>query len=157
MTLNFLTSLSVPTQGFLLSKTGNITVWVIAILLQPNQSKKLKKSLKEWALDPNGWKKPNSKQEYNLNKLDLDNDDSIYYKMRPINEDKNLFVTFSPKYLRYQRQIRENQINRAIKQANSKQKGRKNNPNDPARFITEKHFTENGEKADKVQYVINKD
>lgn len=125
MTLNFLTSLSVPTQGFLLSKTGNITVWVIAILLQPNQSKKLKKSLKEWALDPNGWKKPNSKQEYNLNKLDLDNDDSIYYKMRPINEDKNLFVTFSPKYLRYQRQIRENQINRAIKQANSKQKGRK--------------------------------
>lgn len=61
------------------------------------------------------------------------------------------------KYLRYQRQIRENQINRAIKQANSKQKGRKNNPNDPARFITEKHFTENGEKADKVQYVINKD
>lgn len=60
--------------------------------------KKLKKSLKEWALGPNGWKKPNSKQE-----------------------------------------------------------GRKNNPNDPARFITEKHFTENGEKADKVQYVINKD
>lgn len=121
--------------------------------------KKLKKSLKEWALDPNGWKKPNSKQEYNLNKLDLDNDDSIYYKMRPINEDKleqNLFVTFSPKHLRYQRQICENQINRAIKQANSKQKGRKNIPNDPARFITEKHFTENGEKADKVQYVINK-
>lgn len=64
---------------------------------------------------------------------------------------------FLLKYLRYQRQIRENQINRAIKQANSKQKGRKNNPNDPARFITEKHFTENGEKADKVQYVINKD
>ena len=62
---------------------------------------------------------------------------------------------FLLKYLRYQRQIRENQINRAIKQANSKQKSRKNNPNDPARFITEKHFTENGEKADKVQYVIN--
>ena len=37
------------------------------------------------------------------------------------------------------------------------QKSRKNNPNDPAQFITEKHFTENGEKADKVQYVINKD
>ena len=53
------------------------------------------------------------------------------------------------KYLRYQRQIRENQINRAIKQANSKQKGRKNNPNDPARFITEKHFTENGVKGKK--------
>lgn len=122
--------------------------------------KKLKKNLKEWALDPNGWQKPGNKQEYNLNELDLENDDSVYYKMRPINEndlEQNLFVTFSPKYLRYQRQIRQGQIDRAIKQANSKQRRKRSNPNDPARFIKEKHFTKDGEKANQVQYLIDED
>ncbi|WP_437123949.1 hypothetical protein [Lactobacillus helveticus] len=28
-----------------------------------------------------------------------------------------------------------------MKQANSKQKNKRNNPNDPGRFIKEKHFT----------------
>ncbi|MDH5818075.1 transposase, partial [Lactobacillus helveticus] len=93
--------------------------------------KKLKKNLKDWALDPSGWQKPNDKTQYNLNELNLETDDSIYYKIRPINEndlEQNLFVTFSPKYLRYQRQIRQGQIDRAIKQANSKQKNKRNNP-----------------------------
>ena len=71
---------------------------------------KLKKNLKDWALDPNGWQKSNEKHIYNISELNLETDDSVYYKMRPINEnslEQNLFVTFSPKYLRYQRQIRQ--------------------------------------------------
>lgn len=122
--------------------------------------KKLKKNLKDWALDPSGWQKPNDKTQYNLNELNLETDDSIYYKIRPINEndlEQNLFVTFSPKYLRYQRQIRQGQIDRAIKQANSKQKNKRNNPNDPGRFIKEKYFTKEGEKANQVQYLIDKE
>lgn len=122
--------------------------------------KKLKQSLKDWALDPSGWQKPNAQEEYNLNDLNLETDDSVYYKIRPINEnglEQNLFVTFSPKYLRYQRQIRQGQIDRAIKQAGSKQGVKRNGPNDPSRFIKEKHFTKEGEKASRVQYLIDEE
>lgn len=122
--------------------------------------KKLKKNLKDWALDPNGWQKPNEKHIYNINELNLETDDSVYYKMRPINEnglEQNLFVTFSPKYLRYQRQIRQGQIDRAIKKADSKRKAKRNNPNDLNRFIKEKHFTKEGEKASQVQYLIDEE
>ncbi|WP_227743839.1 hypothetical protein [Lactobacillus helveticus] len=66
-------------------------------------------------------------------------------------------MTFSTKYLRYQRQIRQGQIDRAIKQANSKQKNKRNNPSAPGRFIKEKHFTKEGEKANQVQYLIDKE
>lgn len=120
--------------------------------------KKLKKTLKDWALEPKGWKLPGGSKEFNLNRLDLENDEAVYYKKRPINEnglEQNLFVTFSPKYLRYQRQIRQKQVERAVKQAAAKQKGRRNGPNDPGRFIKDKHFTQAGEKAEKVQYLID--
>lgn len=122
--------------------------------------KKLKKHLKEWALDPNGWRKPQGKKEYSFEQIDFAHDDAIYYKMRPINEKgikQNLFVTFSPKYLRYQRQVRQGQLDRAIKQAQTKQSVARRNPNAPARFITVKHYTAAGEKAEQVQYLINRE
>src|SRR5699024_1427302 len=67
--------------------------------------KKLKKHLKEWALDPSGWKLAGSNQKINLNDLTLETDNKIYYKERWMNENKleqKIIVTFSPKHKRYQ-------------------------------------------------------
>ncbi|MFB1050719.1 hypothetical protein [Paraliobacillus sp. JSM ZJ581] len=82
--------------------------------------KKLKKHLKEWALDPAGWKiaRTNSKsrQLIHLDDLALETDTQVYYKERWINEnglEQKLIVTFSPKHKRYQAGIREKQIERA--------------------------------------------
>src|SRR5699024_8195136 len=75
--------------------------------------KKLKKHLKEWALDPSGWRTSGSTQTINLNDLALNTDHQVYYKERWIKEnglEQKLVVTFSPKHKRYQAAIREKQV-----------------------------------------------
>ena len=78
--------------------------------------KKLKNHLKEWALDPTGWTSTNHTEgktkNINLLDLDMEKDQSIYYKERWIHEnglEQRLIVTFSPKYKRYHESIREKQ------------------------------------------------
>lgn len=44
-----------------------------------------------------------------------------------------------------------------IEQSNKLIPNKRNNPNDPGRFIKEKHFTKEGEKANQVQYLIDKE
>ena len=66
-------------------------------------------------------------------------DTGLYYKEEPYNPqiiDQRLIVTYSPKYARYQKTIRNKQLDRACKmlESGSIKKERKN-PNDPARFI----------------------
>ena len=130
--------------------------------------KKLKDFLKEWALDlTSGWKLYGSDKTYNISKL-RDNDeliksyyDKTFYKERWIKEDgleQRLIVTFSPKYQEYQRHIRNNQVNHALKMIESNPtKLSKARQNDPKRFITTISTTSNGEIAEERYYELNQD
>lgn len=102
--------------------------------------KKLKKHLKEWALDENGWSLPNDPQSYSLADIHaLNRPDLIFYKERWINEnqlEQRLIVSYSTKYRDYQENIRQQQVDRAlklIKQGTNLTKS--TNMNDVKRFI----------------------
>ena len=112
--------------------------------------KKLKTEDKEWALNPKGFKRVSDNTEVDITTLS-DEDSGIYYKEEPYTPHslhQRLIVTYSPKYARYQKTIRDKQVDRAKKMLDSEavKKARKN-PNDPARFIGKKAATEDGEVA----------
>ena len=129
--------------------------------------KKLKKHLKEWALDPEGWSSFGSsdgvkhkQKKINLNDVNHEKVNQTYYKERWINEndlEQRLIVTFSPKHKRYQQAIREKQIDRAVKKIDRSDRLDKKGPNDPARFIQSTHITSEGEIAKKAQHTLNED
>ena len=124
--------------------------------------KKLKKHLKDWALDPDGWKLAGSRKMYNIDQLNEEDDFSkVFYKERWIKEnglEQRLIVTFSLQYKNYQKRIREAQLNRAIKVVdNNPSKLKKYNQNDYRRFIEKTSFTSEGEIADKELYSIDID
>ena len=130
--------------------------------------KKLKDFLKEWALDlTSGWKLYGSDKTYNISKLRDDDEliksyyDKTFYKERWIKEDgleQRLIVTFSPKYQEYQKHIRNNQVNRALKMIESNPaKLGKVRQNDPKRFITTISTTSNGEVAEENHYELNQE
>ena len=123
--------------------------------------KQLPEYIKDFALDPNGWHLINDSKTYNLNELDEEADyNKIFYKDRWIKEDlstrkikegakpleQHLVVSFSLKYLNYQRKIRQGQIDRAKELIESgKYKQRPKNQNDPHRFIKRQPTTDDGE------------
>lgn len=127
--------------------------------------KKLKKHLKEWALDKTGWRLSGSSKTYDISKLE-DNEKTIqkyknkvFYKERWIKEnglEQKFIVTFSLKYKYYQNQIRTNQVERAQK---AMDKGTlkldKCNQNDYKRFIIKTPITQEGEIANKNIYSLN--
>ena len=128
--------------------------------------KKLKEFLKEEVLDlTKGWHLPGSDKIYNIEALRTDEKlkeiykDKTFYKERWIKEnglEQRLIVTFSVKYQEYQRQIRNNQIERAKKIIeNSPKKIGKAKQNDPKRFIETINTTSNGEVAEETHYAIN--
>ena len=128
--------------------------------------KKLKKHLKDEALDlTKGWKLSGSSKTYNISKLRTDEKliekyrDKTFYKERWIKEDgleQRLIITYSVKYQEYQKNIRNNQINRAKKIiASNPDKLKKPKPNDPKRFIKTLNVTKDGELAEKCIYAIN--
>ena len=128
--------------------------------------KKLKKYLKDEALDlTKGWHLPNENKTYNISKLRTDEKlikkykNAVFYKERWIKEDgleQRLIVTYSVKYQEYQRNIRTNQINRAMKIIESNpEKLKKAKQNDPKRFIKTTSITNDGELAEKSIYEIN--
>lgn len=131
--------------------------------------KKLKKHLKTWALDTEGWllagevPTPGQKQKlYSLAELDKEEDkEKIYYRSRWVKEDgleQQLIVTYSLKYKEYQEAVRNRQLERALKAV---RKGRSavesKRQNDPKRFIKADHATADGEVADKAAYYIDTD
>lgn len=128
--------------------------------------KQLKGFLKEEVLDlTKGWKLIGSDKTYNIEKLRTDEKlietykDKTFYKERWIKEDnieQRLIVTYSVKYQEYQKNIRNNQIERAKKlmDKNPKKIG-KAKQNDPKRFIETINATSNGEVAEEVHYSIN--
>lgn len=122
--------------------------------------KKLKKHLKEWALDTNGWHLSDESEVYDISNLDEEKyKDKIFHKERWIKEDgleQKLIVTYSLKYKNYQRLIRNNQIERAKKIINiNPTKLKKCNSNDYKRFIAKMHCTSEGEIAKKEFYSID--
>jgi transposase len=118
--------------------------------------KKLKKEEKEWALNPQGFKRVSDNTPVDITKLPAD-DKGLYYKDEPYTTKKlhqRLIVTYSPKYALYQKSIRDKQVERAQKMLDSgnTKKSRKN-PNDPARFIGKMAVTKEGEAADIQHYL----
>ena len=114
--------------------------------------KKLKKHLKEWALDPNGWKLSGSNTIYNINELDEEKDfKKVFHKERWVKEDgleQKLIVTFSLKYKNYQETIRNRQVEKAQNTIDKNPtKLKKCNANDYKRFITKSSCTDDGEVA----------
>nr|WP_017753898.1 IS1634 family transposase [Calidifontibacillus oryziterrae] len=121
--------------------------------------KKLKKHLKEWVLDPEGWHITPGDKAIHLSEIDdSSNNKTTYFKERWIKEgelEQRLLVTFSPKYKHYQQTIRERQIDRAFKKIDMPSALKKKRPNDPTRFISAHHATKDGEIADKTHFSID--
>ena len=127
--------------------------------------KQLPAYLKEFALSPEGWRLPGEDRTYDLENLDpADYPDAVFYKDRWIKEDlsgrkmregakpleQHLIVSFSFKYQKYQRTIRQGQIERAQALIDSgRYKQRPKNQNDPHRFIGHQVMTDDGEKCTK--------
>lgn len=112
--------------------------------------KKLPAEDKMWALDKTGFRKVSDGKLVDITKLP-DDDAGLYYKDEPYTPKKlhqRLIITYSPKYARYQKTIRDAQVDRAEKMiASGNTKKQRKNPNDPARFIGTVAATENGEVA----------
>ena len=128
--------------------------------------KKLKSYLKEEVLDlTKGWHLPGSTKTFNIEDLRTNDKlieiykDKVFYKERWIKEnglEQRLIITYSVKYQEYQRNIRNNQIERAKKLIeNNPKKISKPKQNDPKRFIETINTTETGEVADEIHYSIN--
>lgn len=122
--------------------------------------KKLKKHLKEWSLDSEGWYLADHDKTYDIAQLDEEiYKDKCFFKERWIKEnglEQKLIVTYSIKYKNYQRQIRNSQIERAQKLLDSNPtKVSKRNQNDYKRFIQKTSCTSDGEIADNEIYALN--
>lgn len=134
--------------------------------------KKLKKHLKEWCLEPAGWKLEGHETDekgktitFNIGQFETEPDlaekfkQSTFYKERWIKNDgleQRLIVTFSLKYKFYQRSIRERQIQRAEKMLNGNLSSlKKHHQNDCKRFIKKTGVTADGEVADKEVFELD--
>ena len=118
--------------------------------------KKLNKDDKKWALDKTGFKRVSDDMPVELSEIPED-DNGLYYKDEPYTPHmlhQRLIVTYSPKFARYQKTIRDLQVERAEKMLQSGNiKKERRNPNDPARFIGKTAVTEDGEAADIRHYL----
>jgi transposase len=118
--------------------------------------KKLPAEDKVWALDKKGFKSVFDNKPVNISEISED-DKGLYYKDEPYTTKKlhqRLIITYSPKYAKYQKMIRDKQVERAEKMLSSgKSKKQGKNPNDPARFIGAIAVTKEGEAADVHKYL----
>jgi transposase len=125
--------------------------------------KTMKGFLKDWALDPKGWRSRTDHGVYDLSALTAQQEEQhyedVFYKERWIKEndlEERLIVTYSPKYKAYQRTIRAQQVDRAVKLiASGAAKFKRNNPNDFKRFIEKTAVTQEGEIASGTLYGID--
>ena len=128
--------------------------------------KKLKDIYKEQIFDDSNWRiSSDLRNTYNISEINNNEElrekyyNTLFYKIieaetKSVKQD--LIVTFSFKYLDYNRNIRNKQIDRAkkaIENGNIKRKGK--NQNDYKRFIDSLNVTDNGEVAENITYSIN--
>jgi transposase len=127
--------------------------------------KKLKKHLKEWALSKEGWQLEGVSRTFDLSKIEESEElkekyrNALFYKERWINEnglEQHLIVTFSLKYKQYHKQLRNKQVERAMKLVHENPgQLKKSRPNDCKRFITKTNVTSDGEVAVKEIFGID--
>lgn len=121
--------------------------------------KTMKGFLKDWALDPKGWSLGSSEEIYDISIIDEDiHMNSVFHKERWIKEnglEQRLIVSYSPKYKKYQQQIRQRQVERAAMIIEKGSAAKTRNPNSPARFIEELQLTIDGEVAAMTSRTIN--
>jgi transposase len=123
--------------------------------------KTTKEYLRNWALDQKGWQKSGTNEVIDLETIDdAAENQSVYYKSRQIKEnglEEQLVVTYSPKYKIYMRTVRERQVIRAESKLKKPSSLKKKRANDPERFVTSLHCTQEGEVADKEVFALNTD
>ena len=130
--------------------------------------KKLKEEYKIQVFDKSGWRIANDlKNVYNLETIEKDEElkekyyDTLFYKIiktetKSVKQD--LIVTFCFRYFDYNRNIRNNQIERAKKSIETNNVTRKGkNQNDYRRLINSINSTDNGEVAENTSYTINQE
>lgn len=116
--------------------------------------------MKEWALEKNGWRKLGDRDDrtYDISALDLEAEkEALYYRERWFKENRSnvkdyeerLIVTFSPKYALYQRQLRAQHIEKALRMIENKSEKSRQTQQDPRRLIATTHCTAEGEVAEK--------
>ena len=128
--------------------------------------KKLKEDYKKQVFDKSGWRIPNDlKNIYDLDTIQNNEElkekyyNTLFYKIietetKSVKQD--LIVTFCFKYFDYNRNIRNNQIERARKSIETNNVTRKGkNQNDYRRFIDSINSTNNGEVAENTSFSIN--
>lgn len=129
--------------------------------------KKLSVHYQQWATDPEGWllrprlkddEQTRCKQTYNLGEIDLDEyADDVFYKECLTDEtsfDEHLIVTYSRKYDLYQKQLREQQIQRAITKINRGEIRRPKSPNDCRRFMKDTYFDAKGNPLEVITFSV---
>lgn len=121
--------------------------------------KKLPAEDKTWALSKEGFRRVSDNKPVDITTLSEDDTD-LYYKDEPYTPKtlhQRLIVTYSPRYARYQKAIRNGQVERAEKMITSgNTKKQRKNPNNPARFIGSKAVTAEGEAA-KIHHYLDED
>ena len=136
--------------------------------------KTLKKHLREWCLDPEGWHLPSDPpgKTHDISTLDEETcKEKVFYKSRWIKEkgkvkengvertiemEQKLIVSYSIKYRDYLRSIRNGQIERAKKMVDQGEKAvSRKRQNDPKRFIKTNHATADGEVASRTASFID--
>ena len=130
--------------------------------------KKLKEEDKLKVFDKSGWRIPDDlRNVYNLENIEKNEElrekyyDTLFYKIietetKSVKQD--LIVTFCFKYFDYNRNIRNNQIERAKKSIETNNVTRKGkNQNDYRRFIDSVNSTKDGEVAENTSYIINQE
>lgn len=131
--------------------------------------KKLKGTLKNWCLEPTGWRLKGSEAVYDLRELE-ENDEmlsKVFYKerflegydeARDISFNHTLIVTYSQKYRNYQRRIRQQQVDRAAKAMARDPRGmERRGLNDFRRFVKKTAVTPEGEIASGRRYALDSD
>ena len=107
-------------------------------------------------MDKTGFKRVSDESPVDRSRIPED-DSGLYYKDEPYTPHslhQRLIITYSPKYAKYQKAIRDTQVERAEKMLKSgKIKKERKNPNDPARFIGKTAVTEDGEIAKIKNYL----
>lgn len=130
--------------------------------------KKLKDEYKQQVFNKSGWHIANDLRNiYNLDIIENDEElkekyyDTLFYKIietetKSVKQD--LIVTFCFRYYDYNRNIRNNQIERAKKSIETNNVTRKGkNQNDYRRLINSISSTDNGEVAENKSYTINQE
>ena len=128
--------------------------------------KKMKDYQKEWALGDEGWRLAGGTAEYRLSEILGSEElfeaykDKTFFKERWMNEnglEQRFIVTFSIKYMLYHRQLRERQLQRAVKMIENPASLSRSRQTDPKRFIKTTAATEDGEVAEKKTFSIDED